>query len=481
MLLGIDLGTGSVKTALFAEDGTPMREASRTYSVNAPRPTWAESDPNEWWAAVVSAVRETCLGYELEIRAIGLSGQMHSVVLCNSTGKAIRHAILWADGRSTAELKNLRHLAPDILEPLGNPIVVGMSAPTLMWLKTNEQHTYKQARFALQPKDWLACQLTEIVQTDHSDASATLLYDLAREDWHQPMLETLGLDPNLFPTIKNSTAFAGTLTTNASASIGLPAGLPVFVGAGDTAAAMLGSGLTSTRSIQLTIGTGAQLVALRETAHPDPNRRTHLFHTAFGPKWYAMAAMQNAGLALERVRQWLGLSWQDAYQLGFSAPIGADGLRFYPYLTGERSPHNNPELRGAWCGLSLTHESKHIMRSAFEGVAYSIRDGLNALKETGDATLELRIAGGGTLQPEWRQLLADVLNRPLVAVETSNASVRGAALLAGLGLGTIQANKLEHFAPDTQKIALPNPHNSAIYDEGYQRYIAAFEKVAALC
>ena len=476
MLLGIDLGTGSVKVLLLSPDGTKIAHASRRYAVQSPHPGWAESDPNEWWQAVQGATLEAVGTRGSGIQAIGLSGQMHSLVPCDSAGRAIRNAILWADTRSETQLERFRRLEPELLAPLGNPIVVGMTGPSLLWLQEHEPDLYRRAAFALQPKDWLACQLTGRIQTDPSDASATLLYDLHAEGWHEPLLERMGLRRDLLPEIRASTDIAGTLTPSAARALGLPSGIPVMIGAGDTASAMVGSGLHSSSATQLTVGTGAQLVSLRSNPDVHPQRRTHLYRTALEPRWYAMAAMQNAGLALERVRDWLGLDWQDAYRLAFSVPAGSAGLRFYPYLTGERSPHNNPHLRGAWFGLSLLHDNAHLMRSTFEGVAYAIRDGLEALEANGQArnASPLRIAGGGTLEPAWRQLLADVLDRPLIAVDASDASARGAALLAGLGLGSILQADLEEFAPHGELVATPNEAARKIYAEGYEAFTTSF-------
>ena len=474
MLLGLDLGTGSAKAVLLDPDGSVIAQATKSYAVNAAQPTWAESNPNDWWNAVAFAARAVTQGRQ--ISAIGLSGQMHSVVLCDKRGHHIRNAILWADGRATTELKTFKRLEPTLLGALGNPAVVGMTALTLLWLKNHEPKVYNAAVYALQPKDWLGCALTGSVQTDPSDASATLLYDLQSDTWHPSLMQTLGLRTELLPNIISSSAVIGTLTTDSARAFGIRPGIPVVLGAGDTAAALIGSGLSGLRSAQLTIGTGAQIVTLRQTPTPHATHATHLYRCAFGePRWYAMAAIQNAGLALETVRKWLGLSWKAAYHKAFSLPAGSHGLTFYPYLTGERSPHNNADLRGAWQGLALNHTRAHLMRAAFEGVAYAIRDGLQTLEADGSQRnaepLELRLAGGGTTDPAWRQLLADLLERPIHAVDTSNASARGAALLAGLGTDLIPADDLESYAPPCTLVADPNAALSQVSAQGYQRFV----------
>jgi xylulokinase len=474
MLLGLDLGTGSAKALLLDSDGTILAEASRPYAVHAPHDGWAESDPNDWWNAIVQASREVVQSHATAVKAIGLSGQMHSVVICDAAGRALRNAILWADGRASEQLNHLRRLEPTLLRQLENPLVVGMSLPTLMWLREAEPETYRLARHALQPKDWLAHRLTGQIQTDPSDASATLMYDLQHGTWHETLLEHLQIRQELLAPIQPSSSVSGGLNRVAASELGVPHGIPVVVGAGDTAAALIGSGLTAPKIAQLTIGTGAQIVTLRSSPQGHPALCTHLYRNALpletGAPWYAMAAMQNAGLALESVRNWLGLSWPEAYQEAFSVPAGNSNLMFYPYLTGERSPHNNPHLRGGWVGLSLSHRRADLMRAAFEGVAFAIRDGLNALEEVQTNSPAIRIAGGGAQHPTWQQLLSDILERPLLNVDAKNASARGAALLAGLGTGLIAAEGLQTFAPNTTLATEPNKPTSAVYAATYDRF-----------
>jgi xylulokinase len=294
---------------------------------------------------------------------------------------------------------------------------------------------YAEARWALQPKDWLRLQLTGEIATEPSDASATLLYDVVSDNWAEEVLEGLNLRRDWLPKIMPSHAIAGYLTTETSEHLGLPAGLPVVTGAADTAAAALGTGLLEPGLVQLTIGTAAQIITPRSEAIIDPQGRTHLYRAAVPNQWYTLAAMQNAGFALEWVRSLLGLSWSQVYADAFSVPPGCEELTFLPYLTGERTPHLDPHARGAWVGLGLHHTRSHLMRAALEGVAFSLRQGLEALEATGVKATELRLAGGGTQEMPWKQLLADAIGIPLYATTVAAASARGAALLAGMGIG----------------------------------------------
>lgn len=435
MLLGIDLGTGSAKALLLATDGTAIGEASSSYPVHAPHPGWAESNPADWWSAVAIAVRKAVEHRWEQVQAIGLSGQMHGVVLVDESGQPLRPAILWADTRSSTMLDAYRSLDAGFQKCLGNPITAGMAGSSLLWLREQEPAVYAEARWALQPKDWLRLKLAREVATEPSDASGTLLYDVVSDNWAEEVLEALRLRRDWLPNIVPSHAIAGYLTPEASEHLGLPAGLPVVAGAADTAAAALGNGLLEPGLVQLTIGTAAQLITPRSEPIIDPQGRTHLYRAAVANQWYTLAAMQNAGLALEWVRSLFGLSWSQVYAEAFSVPAGCEGLTFLPYLTGERTPHLDPHARGAWVGLGLHHTRSHLMRAALEGVAFSLRQGLEALEATGVKATELRLAGGGTQEMPWKQLLADVFGIPLYATTVAAASARGAALLAGMGTG----------------------------------------------
>jgi xylulokinase len=474
MLLGLDLGTSSVKALLLDEGGAVLGENSASYAVRAPRPGWAESSPEDWWEAVLEATAAAVGRRGAEVTALGLSGQMHGVVLADELGLPLRPAILWADARSSAELAAYRRLDDDLSRRLANPPAVGMAGPSLLWLRGREPDTYESARWALQPKDWLRMRLTGEAATEPSDASATLLYDLIADDWSYAAAEDLGLRTALLPSLVPSAAVAGTLEGEAATDLGLRDGLPVAAGAADTAAAMLGTGLLQPGAMQLTVGTGGQVVTSKGGPDPDPHGRTHLYRAAVPGLWYSMAAIQNAGLALEWVRKMLGTSWNDVYEEAFAVPPGSGGVTFLPYLSGERTPRFDPGARGAWTGLGLDHTRGHLLRAALEGVAFALREALEAMEDQGTLAPELRLAGGGTgggSGEPWRQLLADVLDRPLWLLPdeiSSVASARGAAFLAGLASGVYPT------AEDTLPLT-PEPESSikpgeTSYDPAYNRY-----------
>lgn len=458
LLLGIDIGTSSTMVVVMDAAGTARAEATEAYSVRTPRTGWVESAPTDWWDAVVAAVRQATSSLTAPVVSVGVVGQMHGVVLTTGAGAPVRPGLLWADARAEAELQAFDELGSDRLARLGNPLVPGMAGPSLLWLRANEPDGYEAARWALQPKDWLRMQLTGQAVAEPSDASATLLYDLPDDDWAWWLIDELGLRRDLFPPLQPSSAPAGRLTEGAATALGLPAGLPVATGAADTAAAALGSGLLEPGTIQVTVGSGGQVLAPLDQPDVDRTRRTHTYRAAAPQRWYAMAATLNAGLALEWVRHVLGVEWDTLYDEACSIAPGAEGVRFLPYLSGERTPHLDPVARGAWSGLSKGHGRPHLLRAALEGVAFALRDCVTAVTDRGigEPGDGLRIAGGGTREPAWRQLLADVLRRPLIAVETPNASARGAALLAGVAAGIYPDVKATlELASDGEPAAAP--------------------------
>lgn len=434
MLLGIDLGTGSVKALLLDADGTVLAEASHPYPVQSPKPGWAETDPELWWSSVAIVVRQVVANSSYPVEAIGLSGQMHGVVLVDKDEQPLRPAILWADMRSSDVLDIYERLPANLRLRLANPITAGMAGPTLVWLRQEEPDIYTAARWILQPKDWLRLRLTGEVFAEPSDASGTLLFDVRSDQWAFEVIEALHLRTDWLPALVPSSQIAGYLTEQTAHELGLEAGLPVVAGAADTAAAMLGSGLLDPGSVQLTIGSGAQIITPLLQPKADDSLRTHLFRAALPKQWYQLAAIQNAGLALEWVRGILGLNWAEVYEAANSVPPGCEGLTFLPYLAGERTPYLDPQARGTWVGLGLYHTRSHLMWAALEGVAFAIKQGMEAIATLDVPIPSLRLAGGGTLEPAWRRLLATVLQVPLYSITIPAASARGAAILAGLGI-----------------------------------------------
>ncbi|KVO54905.1 carbohydrate kinase [Burkholderia ubonensis] len=455
-LLGIDLGTGSVKLVTLDPDGVERAVASEPYALSSPQPGWAEIAPQAWWDALVRAAARLPADERAQVAAIGFSGQMHGVVLIDAAGRAVRPALLWPDTRAA------RLAAAADWPGAPNPVAPGMAGPLLRWVAASEPAALRAARWAVQPKDWLRIALGGDVAADPSDACATAL---ATPDgaWDAARLDALGLPRALFALVRASTAPCGGLAAQAAAALGLPPGVPLATGAADTACAALGSGLVADGDALLTTGSGGQIVVLADRL-PAARRGLHRYRAAAGGGYYTMAAMQNVGLALEAVRGWLGYaSWPAAYDDAFAQPA-SERLSFLPYLSGERSPWMNPDARGGWLGLGLGDTRGAMMRAAFEGVAFALRAGLDAIRAEGAegaegaerrAVASLRLAGGGSVDPRWRQLLADALGASLDAVDCPNAATRGAALLAGVAIGHWREDALRALAPAASPVAAP--------------------------
>jgi xylulokinase len=390
-------------------------------------------------------------------------------VLASADGQALRPALLWADSRATGALRAYRRLGPAALARLANPLAAGMTGPLLMWVAEHEPGTYRNARWALAPKDWLRARLTGEIHAEPSDASASLLYDVPGDRWDLEVVGALGLDAGLLaPLLPSAGALAGHLTAQAADELGLPAGIPVAAGAGDTAAAALGSGI-GLGEVQLTVGTGAQVIRPLAVPAGRADAGVHLYRLATPDGWYQMGATLSAGLSLNWVREVMNASWAELYASA-GHPGRIDDPIFAPHLSGERTPYCDPALRGSWTALSLADDRASLLRSALEGTAFAIRDALDALLGE-DRPPRLRLAGGGTLAAGWRQLLADVLGLPLYAVDVPAASGRGAALLGAQAAGLLSFDDIAGpLAPPAGLAAEPDPAMTAFHADRHARF-----------
>ena len=470
-LLGIDLGTSSVKVVLSDPAGHLLDQVTEAYPVERPHPGWAETDPMAWWDAIVRAVAR--LGSDARhVAGIGLSGQMHGVVLCGVDTTPVRPALLWCDARAETQLELYRRLTAQVRARLGNPLSAGMAGPQIAWLHRHEPASVRSARWALQPKDWIRARLTGHFAAEPSDASATLLYDVIGQHWDDTVIDALGIRRSLLPDIlPHSGVRAGQLTTTAAADLGLTPDAPVAAGAADTAAAALGTGLLAPGRTQLTIGTGIQIVRIVDTPRPsttDPV--THLYRDATPTGWYAMAASLTGGQTLDWVRSILGSTWAELYETAAREPRADDPI-FVPHLVGERTPYLNTQLRGSWTGLAANHTRTDLLYAALEGVAFAAADALNALPGTSrDPDNGLLIAGGGTTSPPWRTLLSDILDQPLDAVAVPSASARGAGLLGATAAGLTTLDNLAATTGLTsERVAEPGPRTNLL-KQRHDRY-----------
>ncbi len=442
-LLGIDIGTSGAKAVLVDVDGRIVGLGSHDYPIAQPRPGWAEQDPEDWWraacASVCAALRQAGVGGQ-EVAAIGLSGQMHGTVLLDAHGRPVRPAIIWPDRRSQAEVERACNALG--LERLGrlaaNRLAVGFMAASLMWLARHEAGVLASTDKAVLPKDYVRLRLTGRVASDVSDASATLLFDVAGRRWSRELLDAWQIPDRLLPPVLESAALAGALLPEAAQMLGLRAGTPVVAGAADQACQLVGSGLLDPGLASCTVGTGGQFVTPLAAPTYDPQLRLSTFCHAWPGRWYSMGAALSAGLSLRWFRERFcppEVTFEQLAQEAAGALPGAEGLLFLPYLVGERTPHFDPLARGAFIGLTLRHGRAHVVRAIMEGVAFSMRDALEIMRGLGLTPHRVIAAGGGGSSPIWRQILADVFGLPVATAQGEERTAVGAALLAGVGAG----------------------------------------------
>ena len=464
--LGIDLGTGSTKAAVVAGDGRLLGRGSAPHPVRSPEHGAAETDPGDWLASVGRATQDalTNAGQPV-VEAIGLSGQMHGVVCLDGALEPLRAALLWADVRAGPHCRAYDRLTLPHRRALANPVVPGMFGPLLAWALERDPHLRGHLHWALSPKDWLRAALTGEVHTEPSDASATLVWDAHGSGWSVAVIDALHLPSDVLPPVVPSDQVGGRLHRGGAALLGLAEGIPVAAGAADVAAGLLGSGVPVGHT-QLSIGTGAQIVVATDELVPAAQPITHRYRRAEPEGWYAMAAIQNAGLALEWVRDVLRTSWDEMHAALDATPLGADGVTFHGYLTGERTPVLDNDIRGAWQGLGLHARRTALLRAALEGVAFAVRDAMAALVDEGIDVGDVHLVGGGSSDPRWRELLAGVLGQTLAVHREADVSVLGATRLAASAVGAALP-PATHGVPD---VVEADPAAVAQYEDAWQRW-----------
>ena len=462
-LLGIDVGTSGAKVLLIDETGAVLKSASREYPLLVPRPLWAEQDPTLWRAAIVACIAE--IGEDAP-DAIGLTGQMHGAVFLDESGAVIRPAILWCDQRTVAECAEIdRRAGPDRVRAItANPPLTGFQAPKALWLRNHEPESFARVRQLLLPKDWLRFEMTGESVTEVSDASGTGLFDVAKRTWSAEMLAALDLPADWLPRVVESDEVTGVTR----GFPGLRDGIPV-VGGGDQAAGAVGTGAVVPGIVSVSLGTSGVVFTAIAAPSADPSGAAHVFAHA-NRSWHAMGVMLSCGGAVRWLRDTLyaGEGWEALNAEADAVAPGCDGLTFLPYLTGERTPHNDPLARGAWAGLTLGATRGHLSRAVFEGVCFGLRDGLDRLRALGAQASEVRLSGGGAQSELWRQTLADVLGVPCLRLAIDEGPAFGAAILAGVGIG-VWPNTAVACEATVRTVGTTRPSGTD-YTAGYARF-----------
>jgi xylulokinase len=443
LVLGIDSSTTATKAILTDRTGAVRGVASASYGYESPKPLWTEQDPGLWWEGTVAAVREVMERNSVkseDVSAVGLTGQMHGSVLLDGSGEVVRPAILWNDQRTETECAEIRRrIGPErLIEITGNDALAGFTAPKLLWVQRNEPENWSRVRHVLLPKDYVRYRLTGDLAVDVADGSGTILFDLARRTWSPQVLDALDIDPALMPDTFEGPEVTGHIGEVGAAATGLRLGTPVVAGGGDQSANAVGVGAVSPGVVALSLGTSGVVFATTEGPAIESKGRVHAFCHAVPGRWHMMGVMLSAAGSLRWFRDALApeVSFDDLVQGAAAIPAGSDGLLFLPYLTGERTPHPDPLARGAFVGLTIRHDLRHMTRAVLEGVAFGLRDGLDLMIGAGmPAPDQIRASGGGTRSSLWRQILADVLEAGIAAVGTEEGAAYGAALLAAVGAG----------------------------------------------
>jgi xylulokinase len=440
--LGIDVSTTGSKALLVDESGAVAATAAAPHTLQTPRPLWSEQDPREWWQASSTAVRAVLkqAGVSGEsVLAVGLTGQMHGLVLLDEKGEVLRPAILWNDQRTQAQCDEIhRRIGREkFIQITGNVALTGFTAPKILWVQENEPEVYAKARHVLLPKDAIRYKLTGEYAMDKADGSGTVLFDLKKRAWSTEVLAALGIPAGWMPPTFEGPEFTGTITKEAASATGLKEGTPVAAGGGDQAAQAVGVGAVEAGVVALTVGTSGVVFATTPSALVEPEGRLHAFCHAVPGRWHFMGVMLSAAGSLQWYRDSLapGMSFDELLQEAQGVPAGSEGLQFLPYLSGERTPYPDPLARGAFVGLTLRHGRGHLTRALLEGVSFGLKDSFRLIQNAGLGEIrQVRASGGGTKGALWRQILASVLEAELVTVNTTEGAAFGAALLAGVGM-----------------------------------------------
>jgi xylulokinase len=487
LVLGLDVSTTATKAVLQDAAGNVSAVGTSPYPYETPHPLWSEQDPGLWWGATAIAVRaalDAAGADAAAVQAVGLTGQMHGLVVLDDRDEVLRPAILWNDQRTEAECEEIRELVgrARLIAITGNDALPGFTAPKLLWLRRHEPEVWAGVARVLLPKDFVRLRLTGEHAADRADGSGTILFDLAARDWSSEVLDALAIDGRWLPPTFEGPSVTGTITPAAAKAVGLRPGTPVVAGGGDQAAAAVGLGSVAPGVSSLSLGTSGVLFTTTDGPTVEPEGRLHAFCHALPGRWHLMGVMLSAAGSLRWYRDAIapGVAFEELVEEATQAPPGSDGLLFLPYLTGERTPHPDPRARGAFVGLTVHHGRAHLTRAVLEGVAFGLRDSLELIRATGiPSPSVIRATGGGIKSDLWRRILADVLGAAIVTTSTAEGAAQGAATLASVGAGWFDS--VEDACQATVRIGEPTEASGAAdaYADTYTRYRELYPALAA--
>ena len=491
--LGIDVGTSGVKAVLIDEKGRVKDAATMAHPLATPRPGWAEQHPRDWWKSTMGAITQLLRRARVvpsRIAGIGLSGQMHSSVFLDKSNEIIRPALLWCDGRTTEECREITRTVGEkqLSEWVANPALEGFTLPKVLWLRKHEPAAFARLEKVVLAKDYIRYRLTGALASEPSDASATLMYDTAHMRWSEPIMRAMGLDLRLLPEVGASTEVLGTISRQTAKAIGLTEGTPVVGGGADNACGAVGVGLVAPGEAVASWGTSGTVLTPTSEPQVDPAMRAHTFCHVVPNTWYLMGAMLTAGGAFAWCKRELAKELASKRNVDLLlnreaeriAP-GAEGVTFLPYLQGERTPHRDASARAAFTGLSLAHTRAHMSRAVIEGICFGLRDSLEILRSLTKSIERVLVTGGGAKSAFVRKMQADVYGLPVVRVNREEGPAFGAALLAAVGVGAF--SNLASACQRTLRRLEPeqyDPRIHAAYDAPYARYRALYPALKSL-
>jgi xylulokinase len=485
MYLGLDLGTSELKAILLTPDHRIVAQAQASLTISQPQALWSEQAPQDWAAALFAVCDQLAAEHPqvmADVRAIGLAGQMHGAVLLDAADAVLRPAILWNDGRSHAQCAELERDVPTASRIAGNHAMPGFTAPKLLWVREHEPQLFRQVKTVLLPKDYLRLLLTGEKATDCSDASGTFWLDIAARAWSAPLLDACGLDARHMPRLVEGNMPAGTLLPELARRWGMRPGIIIAGGGGDNAASAVGMGVVAPGQGFVSLGTSGVIFIVSDGYRPNPSAAVHAFCHALPGIWHQMSVMLAAASGLRWITQLTGRKNEAVLLAEVEALSAAERLAapiFLPYLRGERTPHNDPLAKGAFIGLTQSHNAADLAYAVIEGVAFGLRDGLTALTGPNHAAGPLAMVGGGARSLFWSQLLADILEVPLILTEGRTAGAAlGAARLAWLATGGTIGEVCQ--TPAELGRCIPNPQQSAALRPRYDRFRAAYPALRPL-